>query len=196
VTLAGNIRSVVDSIAGIIAVDMPIGLPDATPRLSESEARRYLSPRGSTIFPTPVRACLAASDYRHACDLSQVARGVKISRQSWNILPKIAELDLAVTPEHSDRVIEAHPECSFQAMNHDRPLVSKHTAAGVRHRMQLVGETFGIEPMSLGPAKIDDVLDAYALLWTAERFARGAHRTFPADRVETDSRGLPMRIIT
>ncbi len=194
-TVAENIRTVIEANAGVVAIDMPIGLPTASARMSEIEARKYLSPRGSTIFPTPVRACLAAADYREACDLSQLARGVKISRQSWNILPKIAELDLAVTPGHSGRVIEAHPECSFKAMNDDRPLVSKHTAAGIAHRMQLVGDTFGVEPTSFGPAKIDDVLDAFALLWTAERFARGAHRTFPADLVETDARGLPMRII-
>ena len=178
-TFFDSISDVIDHGYRAVAVDMPIGLPSHTARISELQARRYLSPRGSTVFPTPVRACLDATDYADACRLSVAARGFKISKQSWHILAKIAELDRAITPAHSGRVIEAYPECSFAAMNGDRPLVSKHSVAGIDHRLQLIRREFHLEPSWVGPTKLDDVLDAYAMLWTAERFAHGEHRTFP-----------------
>jgi len=190
---------VIDGDFSAVAIDMPIGMPNFTPRASEIEARRHLSPRGSTIFPTPVRACLAARDYAHACELSMAARGVKISKQSWHILDKIREVDNAVTPAHSGRVIEAHPECSFLAMNGGVRLPTKHSAEGIEVRAALVTEHFGVVAAavrtSAAVAKIDDVLDAYAVLWTAERFVVGAHRSFPAGAQEFDARGLPMRIV-
>lgn len=195
VKVVGAIREVLNADHRVIAIDMPIGLPLVGPRQSEPEARRYLSPRGSTIFPTPPRACLGATDYRQGCEISLAARGVKLSKQSWNILPKIAELDRELEPADDLRVIEAHPECSFAAMNGDRPLVSKHSPIGLVERTALIRRWLGVEPTPVRGARHDDVLDAYALLWTAERFQRGEHQTFPADGEERDQRGLAMRIV-
>lgn len=182
-----------------LAIDMPIGMPTSSARRSEIEARRYLSPRGSTVFPTPVRACLDARDYWDACAISHAARGVKLSKQSYAILPKIAEVDRAVTPADTASVAEAHPECSFTAMNGEQPLASKHTAHGIAQRRGLVRDQFGVDVAALKAngllATVDDVLDAYAMLWTAERFAVRAHRIFPSDGDEFDERGLPMRIV-
>ena len=42
-------------------------------------------------------------------------------------------------------------------------------------------------------ARFDDVLDAYAVLWTTERFARGEHVSF-GDGAR-DERGILMRIV-
>ena len=194
-----EIANVVDHGYDAVAIDMPIGLPTTSARRSEIEARRYLSPRGSTIFPTPVRACLAADDYVHACAISLAERGVKLSKQSYAILPKIAEVDRALTPRHNDCVAEAHPECSFVAMNGERPLVTKRSLRGVAQRRELVRHHFGVEVSAIRTnglsATVDDVLDAYAMLWTAERFANGEHRTFPANGIDVDERGLPMRIV-
>jgi predicted RNase H-like nuclease len=199
ITVEPAIAVVVDAGYAAVAIDMPIGLPSSAPRRSEIEARRYLAPRGSTVFPTPARACLAATDYRHACELSMAARNVKLSKQSWHILGKIAEVDRAVTPAHSDSVVEAHPECSFLAMNGEQPLASKHTAIGIEQRLALVEAAFGIDARLVTrtgtTATVDDVLDAYAVLWTAERFAAGLHLTFPAVGQDVDERGLPMRIV-
>ena len=192
------VSSIADVIAAdyeVIAIDMPIGLPTTTARRSELEARRFLSPRGSTIFPTPPRRCLEAGDYRQACELSMSARGVKLSKQSWHIMPKIAEVDGALTAADNDRVIEAHPECSFVTMNRGVTLATKHCPAGLAIRSSLVTAAFGVVPVAVAPAALDDVLDAYAVLWTAERFANGTHAVFPALGEEFDERGLPMRIV-
>src|SRR5215471_17084563 len=51
----------------LIAVDIPIGLPARGARLCDIEARRYLGgPRGSSVFPTPVRECLIPGSYEEA----------------------------------------------------------------------------------------------------------------------------------
>src|SRR5262249_5001581 len=109
-------------------------------------------------------------------------------------LPKIRELDALISREDNERVIEAHPECSFALLNGGTPLASKHTRVGVAERVALIEREFGVIPARLPRTDIDDVLDAYAVLWTAERFARGVHQEFPAHR-EVDADGRAMRIV-
>ena len=46
-----------------IAVDMPIGLPDAGRRAADMLVRQALGPRWATVFITPVRAALGCDDY-------------------------------------------------------------------------------------------------------------------------------------
>ncbi len=193
---------VVDSVTGVleqrhraVGVDMPIGLPGHGDRAADRAARRFLSPRGSTIFSTPARAVLGAADYADACALSADATGKKISLQAWHILPKIAELDAAISTADEDRVVEVHPECSFAVMNSGKPLVSKHTAEGRAVRTALLEQVFGPLPSTPRGATRDDVLDAYAVLWTAERFAGGQHRDLGGDVGQRDERGLLMRIV-
>ena len=52
-----------------ILVDIPIGLrdSDSAPRLCDQEARRLLGPRGSSVFPAPIRSVLRAGlTYPHS----------------------------------------------------------------------------------------------------------------------------------
>jgi len=77
---------------------------------------------------------------------------------------------------------------------------SKRTEAGARERRRLLKRAFGIAAVvgvlssaARRGAKDDDVLDALALLWTAERIARGEARSLP-ETIETDRVGLPMAI--
>jgi predicted RNase H-like nuclease len=199
--------SVVASFAAVLAVghtvvgvDMPIGLSDRDPRRADIDARRTISPRGCTIFPTPVRACLDAVDYAGACARSLEITGKKISLQAWHILAKIREVDAAVTPSDEHRVIEVHPECSFALMNGGHPLASKHTRAGLEQRAACIDAAFRVPDLAWqrppSGATRDDVLDAYAVLWSAERFTAGAHRELPGDAEQRDGRGLLMRIVT
>ena len=188
--------SEVMAIADLIAVDMPIGMPPPMPRRAELECRRYISPRGSTIFPTPPRACLSAATYLEACELSMIVTGKKISKQAWNILSKIHEIDDCLSADNAHRVIEVHPESSFTAMNGDCPLSSKHREQGRIARRVLLEPVFGpIKHVPIG-AKIDDVFDVYAALWSAERFCANTHRSFPATEMQRDQRQLLMRIVT
>lgn len=175
----------------MIAVDMPIGLPDAGPRACDREARRLLGPRGSTVFPTPPRSLLGVREYPDALARKRALDGNGLSKQTFFLLPKIAELDAAITPEHQRSVVESHPELAF-LRRLGTPLLSKHTEGGRQQRIDLV---HGIAPDPLPRiphAKPDDVLDAIALTATARALLCGtAERLGDGAR---DARGLVMEI--
>ena len=106
--------------------------------------------------------------------------------------PKIAQIDALISPALEHRIIEVHPECSFREMA-GHALESKHSDGGLRQREALVVERFGAIPLAPQGARRDDLLDAYATLWTATRFARGEHYEFGDGG--RDDRGLLMRIV-
>lgn len=192
----------------MVALDMPIGLPDDRPRECERLARRLLGrPRAASVFPVPMRAALAGRSHQHASDLNQAACGKRLSAQTFNIMPKIGAVDtlLARQPALAGRIWESHPEVSFAAMNRDaagpRALqAGKKTRAGAAQRQALIASHFGsavfaearsrIAPRDAGP---DDIADALACLFTAERIAAGEHASLP-DPAPRDALGLPMRI--
>lgn len=147
-----------------IAVDMPIGLLDAGPRACDVEARRRLGPRRSSVFPTPLRGMLAARTYDEALAIAG------LSKQAYNLLPKIREVDGVMTPSQQRRVGEAHPELGFaRALGHpcENP---KRTLEGRAERLAVLDLTLDRPPSG---AAWDDVLDACILTLTARRLARG-----------------------
>jgi predicted RNase H-like nuclease len=168
----------------VVGVDIPIGLlSEPGPRACDVEARRLLGrPRASSVFPAPPRAALAWRSWADASGLS---------RQAFNLLAKIGEVDALMTPSLQDRVFEVHPEVSFAVMAGAPMAHAKRTAAGRAERL-------GLLPASAGSASVrgaagDDVLDAYAVLWSARRAAEGQARRLGAD--EVDARGLRMEIM-
>src|SRR5262245_11778228 len=85
----------------IVAVDMPIGLPARVGiggRPAENAVRPPLGARQSSVFSVPSRAAIYATDYREACDLAQTTSDPprKVSKQLFNIMPKIREVDEAL----------------------------------------------------------------------------------------------------
>lgn len=192
----------------VVGIDMPIGLTEAGPRPCELEARKLLGrPRSSSVFAVPVRRVLAATSYRHACSLGQKADGRKINQQTWNIVPKIREVDsfLIGNPEYQAIVNEVHPELCFRHWNRNVPMAhSKKSTQGKVDRERLVVQFFGPAfsaardaLLSAGPRRaawaLDDLLDACAALWTACRIARGAAVSIPADPPH-DRHGLRMHM--
>jgi predicted RNase H-like nuclease len=177
----------------LVGIDMPIGLIDGPPRACDVEARRYLRPRGSSVFPAPPRAALRCSDYRAALAIARDATGRGISKQTFNIMPKIAELDSLLDESTRLRVIEVHPECAFRALSAGEVLPSKKTASGQALRQRLLADHFDLPSRVPPGAALDDMLDAYAVLWSANRFLRGEHIVFGDG--QRDARGLEMRIV-
>jgi len=188
----------------IIAVDIPIGLTDAGRRTCDIEARKRLrAPRASSVFPAPARAVLNCASHHEASELHRTIDGSGFGAQAWGILPKIKEWDDALQsePVRCSEVFEAHPEVCFWMLAGEIPMrFSKRTEAGARERRRLLKRAFGIAAVvgvlssaARRGAKDDDVLDALALLWTAERIARGEARSLP-EMIETDRLGLPMAI--
>lgn len=188
----------------ILAIDVPIGLPDRGPRACDMAARALLGrPRGSSVFPAPIRAMLSATSHPHACALGREINGRGLSVQCWHILHKIREVDsyLRTQPFARARVWEIHPEVSFSVLS-GRPMMHpKRTRSGRQERLGLLVPIFGDELeeavkacRSLG-AKADDAVDAFVALWSAKRIYSGESIVLPRGERRTDSEGLPMEIV-
>ena len=206
----------------VVAVDMPIGLPDFTHkggRGPEALVRRFLGDRQSSVFSIPSRSALYAhvepfstverwyeghrSASAAARATSEPARGVSI--QAFGIFPKIREIDglMIARPELRDRVFESHPEVAFwrlnggQAMRLPKKVKNNVNPAGMAERRALlVGLGMPADFVEAPPprgAAVDDFLDASALLFIAARLARGEARPFP-DPPGFDSHGIPIAI--
>jgi predicted RNase H-like nuclease len=154
------------------------------------------------VFPAPIRQTLGTSDYESAKKVSFGYSGKKITRQSFGILGKVRELDSVVTSMSIDRVFEVHPEVSFWAMASGVPnQFGKHKSIGKAERRELLTEVFDEvvvdeceeELPARSIAAVDDLYDALAALWTAQRIKYGRSRSFP-EEPRFDARGLPMRI--
>ena len=188
----------------VIAIDIPIGLADNGARLADSEARRLLSPkRSSSVFPAPVRAALAGSSWDEACELSAAACGKRLSKQSFEIMWRIREVDdtLRANPHLVSLVREIHPEVSFYFWNGHKAMAHpKRTPEGLAERRALVESDFGSIVDRLwgsvprGVAAMDDLIDAFAALWTARRIASKKAVTVPA-APPRDRFGLRMEMV-
>ena len=180
----------------LIGIDILIGLPLKGARACDMAARRLLGqPRSSSVFPAPVRATLAARNYEQACKLSLEAHGKSMSKQAYEIIGKIREVDELMTPELQTWVFEVHPEVSFYTLNGRQSLKhSKHEREGKDERMRLLLPHYPAILKHLGELKRaqvgdDDLLDAAVAAWTAEMVTTGVvPRQF-------DSKGLRMEII-
>jgi predicted RNase H-like nuclease len=191
-------------VPAIVMIDMPIGLLPSGPRRCEIEARRLLGkPRSSSVFPAPVRPCITAASYEEACAIGMKVHGKKLSRQAWGIVPKIRQVDsfLRAHPEWKGRLREVHPELSFTFWNAGRAMThGKKTAAGRAERERLVHRTYGrawehaAADLPRGAFARDDLFDAFAALWTAERVARGRALVLPG-AAQVDKRGLRAEIV-
>lgn len=204
---ADELFAIIPSTA-IVAVDIPIGLPERGPRGCDVEARRFLGrPRGASVFAAPVRGVLDAPTFEEAVRRHRAIDGRGLSRQSFHLLPRIADVDrrLRVSPDLASRVREVHPEVAF-ALLRGAPIVEpKRSRAGRALRAASVEDLW---PGALEAARRalrgagrwaeDDLLDAFAVLWSARRLATGHARFFPArvggEPAERDACGLAMEI--
>lgn len=183
---AAAVLDVVDG-CDAVGVDIPLALPNgALRRDAEVLAAARLGPARSSLFPTPPAPVLAATSYAEACAVARAVTGKKISLQAWHIAPKIREFQGVVLPRS---VVEAHPELTFRTMAPRVAFASKKTARGAGQRIAALagwvdpGRLLGDLP---GAARLDDVLDALATAWTAERVAAGTAEFLGSG---TDGRG-------
>ena len=182
---------------GVVGVDIPIGLSDGPPRRCDEEARQALGERRSSVFPAPVRGVLGARSYEAALRRSRDASGVGLSKQSWNLVPKITEVDRLLDPTRQGFVFEVHPEVAFAAV-HGVPMAhSKKTRAGRDERLAVLGPLVpGIGGLVARPpagAAPDDVLDAAVVALTAKAVREGKARRLGVRR--HDAKGLVMEIV-
>ena len=187
----------------VVAVDIPIGLTRRGARLCDGEARARLGPRRCCVFTPPIRPMLAARSHAEASAIRRRLEGKGMSIQAWGIVRKIVEVDrlLRRHPKYRRIVREAHPELCFSALNGGRPIAErKKSPEGHRRRVDLLRCAYGsailralADRRTLG-CEDDDILDAFATLWTAERIHRGQATTLPAEP-PCDAHGLRMEIV-
>ncbi|MDH4987420.1 DUF429 domain-containing protein [Aminobacter anthyllidis] len=206
----------------VVAVDMPIGLPDFTTkggRGPEALVRPLLGQRQSSVFSIPSRAAVHAetADFTDleawyaahrrssevAMQTSEPPRGVSI--QAFGIFSKIREIDalMMARPELRERVIESHPEVAFwrlnggQAMSLPKKIKGRVNVDGMEERKSLLARvghdrSFLDQPPPRGAAA-DDFLDASAMMLIAERHCRGETTSFPSPPGR-DIHGIPVAI--
>lgn len=188
----------------MIAIDIPIGLTERGPRACDVGARRLLGPgRASSVFPAPIRPVLDAKNYDEACRIRLQVEGKKLSRQSWAIVPRIRVVDtmLREDVELRSRVREVHPEVCFYFLNGRKQLnCGKRSEEGRKERLALLEPVFGhwlrdalADRHRLASAP-DDVLDAFAALWTSQRIVAGTCQTIPSEP-PSDPFGLRMEMV-
>jgi predicted RNase H-like nuclease len=176
--------------ASVIAIDLPIGLAD-TRRDADLEGRRLLGPRRSSLFPMPPRE-LAGLSYDEARRRWGDEPGSGYSKQTWAIVNKVVAAAELIRDADSagERIIEVHPELSFLAMNGGVPLATrKWTWNGHVQRRWLLARHAIVLPDDvgdLGDAAPDDVLDAAAAAWSADRFSVGIARAVPETPTQLD----------
>lgn len=206
----------------IVAVDMPIGLPEFSSkggRGPEALVRPLLGARQSSVFSIPSRAALYAdtSDfttveawYAAHRKASEVARATSdpprgVSIQAFGIFSKIREIDtlLIARPDLRGRVFESHPEVALcrlngdQAMQLPKKIKGIVNPTGMAERKALLcrhGYEMGFldQPPPRGAAA-DDFLDAAVMMLIAGRIASGKARPFP-DPPHADGFGIPVAI--
>jgi predicted RNase H-like nuclease len=162
----------------VIGIDIPIGFG---PRTADAAARKFLRGAASTVFSTPSREVLQ----------QPFGPGLRVSAQAHALGRRMLHVsDLA---SRDARLREVHPEVSFRAMNDGAPLTHrKKSAGGAFERLAFLrGE--GINLGALGPtakAPLDDVLDAAAAAWTAQRIASNLAISLPNPPEQRDGRAV------
>jgi len=153
------------------------------------------------VFPVPARETLEAADYDRAKWLNRRVLGKALSRQTFELCPKIREVDQLLRRCRRSRelIYEVHPEVCFWALAGQAMRHNKRTPDGYRERLAVLRElspgaeraVWSASGVRSGEFGRDDVVDAAvaALTATASEF-----RSLP-DEPPVDSCSLPMRMV-
>jgi predicted RNase H-like nuclease len=164
----------------IIAVDIPIGLPERVGhggRAAENAVRPLLGARQSSVFSVPSRAAVEAADYRTACGIALATSDPprSVSKQLFMFWRLNGGRALDQPKKVKGRCFE--PGLALRR----RLLVAAGLPASVVQ---------ADPPKGAGP---DDLLDALACAAIARRIYTGVAQSFP-DRPERDAFVLRMTI--
>jgi predicted RNase H-like nuclease len=194
----------------IVAVDMPIGLPDRISRGGrgpEKLIRPLLGERQSSVFSIPSRRAVYSPGYVQACSFALATSSPrrKVSRQAFALFSKIREIDGFPRnhPEDCGRIIEVHPELAFWRLNRKEPMSKPKKVRGrvyppgIGERSDLLSRhgylaDFLSAPVPRGVGA-DDVADACAVALIAARYARGGATPWPNPPL-ADRYGIPIAV--
>lgn len=180
----------------VVGVDIPIGLVDAPVRTVDTLMRAHVGPRRASVFAAPHPSIIEFDDHAEAVARLRGQGLPGISRQGFNLVPRIREVAALAQGE---RIVEVFPESSFRALAGRHLEASKKSWAGMAERRRLLAEAqMPLEvPDRIGDAgkvPTDDVLDAAAVAWTAWRVATGTAERF-TDPTQVDAvTGRPIAV--
>ncbi len=189
----------------LILIDIPIGLPYCGKRKCDTETRKMLDRRASSVFPVPCREALQAKTYSQACRLNQQVMGVKLTIQTWNISAKIHDVDrlLRNNKQARRRIRESHPELCFWSLAGGHPMVySKKKPQGFLERYSILKKIYpetkaivdnALERFLRKDLARDDILDAIVLAVSAT-LPFTSMRSVPSNPPK-DKKGLLMEIV-
>ena len=191
----------------LILIDIPIGLKagGSGERLSDLGARRILKARKSSIFPLPCREAVYAETYEKASELNEKLTGKRISKQAWNIVPKIRDVDGFLTENEIfiEKIKEVGPEICFQTFAGYPMKYSKKSSEGFIERKKTLGNICLFTDELVGTALSryrrkdlakDDILDALAAAITAKEGCMYGFEYVPFEP-EIDSQGLKIQLV-
>lgn len=152
----------------VIAIDIPIGLPDNGSRRADELVRDALPGKASAVFRTLTRSAYSAE----ADDES---------REAWLLGPKILQIDAWVRGTPGSIVIEIHPELCFARLEGNPILVEKRTEEGITRRRAALARAGIVPPRWYSGAGFaeDDLLDASVAAWTAVRHLNRESESLP-----------------
>lgn len=186
----------------LVLVDIPIGLDidlKKGGRIVDNLARKELLTNKSSIFNAPSRLVLDAKSYEEANRINK-SKGMGLSKQSWNLVKKIKEVDGYIKNSKESIIFESHPEIIFQIMKKSKISTKKKNSEGIVERRNLL-EKNGFNRVFLEKNllakdnfyKQDDFIDACSLFWSANRAIANKEIRIPND-ILLDSEGVIMQI--
>lgn len=191
----------------LILIDIPIGLKagGSGERLSDLGAREILKSRKSSIFSVPCREAVYMENYEKACKVNKELAGKSISKQAWNIVPKIRDVDSFLVENRilREKVKEVAPEICFQSFTGSPMKSSKKKVDGFLERIKALREvclfTDAIVEAAISKYRRkevakDDILDALAAAITAKMGYEDGFEYVPCNP-ETDIEGLNIQMV-
>jgi predicted RNase H-like nuclease len=191
----------------LVLIDIPIGLKNGGTgeRLSDSEARKLLQSRKSSIFSVPCREAIYAESYEEACNVNEKLTGKRISKQAWNIIPRIRDVDTFLIENEifREKIKEAAPEICFQAFAGFPMKYSKKTPEGFLERKKVLKELCLFTEEIFETALLrynrkelakDDLLDAFVCAITAKMGHFYGFERVPC-KPETDNEGIKIQML-
>lgn len=129
--------------------------------------------------------------------VAKVLETADLEAQTWDLIAVDGDLRSTALRE---RLFEVQAEASFAAWNRAPMPFPKRDPQGHQERRALIERQFGADAFDSVEAQVwgesvaaDDIADAFAALWSANRILIGAAERLPASP-QADSLGLPMHI--
>ncbi len=186
----------------VILIDIPIGLNGKNhSRLCDAEARKLLKGRTSSVFNAPCRKALKAKTHEEASGANKSITGKGLSKQAFNIMKKIREVDdfIAKTDKARNKLRESHPELCFYHMAGRVMECNKKSTTGYEERIRVLSGYFpdaekivqdSMDQFRRNQVARDDIVDALAMAIMA--FSSKGELISLLNPVPKDEKGLPM----